>query len=135
MSSQHDDRHRRKFRADECDKVLSVGLWQINVADDGMDWETGGIGLDRGNRFIAISGFKHFVATLFQGKADCFSDMLFVINNKHSPLYYTHHHIRPLRIHCEMIAHTEVCRVCAQGVRTLCLDDVLLYLPLDYPLK
>ena len=66
-----------------------------------MDWETSGIGLDRGNGFFTVRCFKNFVATLFQRKADCFPDMLFVINNEHSP----HEHARPRCANCEMIAH------------------------------
>src|ERR1700675_5102380 len=68
VSGQHDDGHRWKLRPDECDEVISVHLWQLNVADDCMDWETCGIGLDRGNGFFTVSCFKNFVATLSQRK-------------------------------------------------------------------
>src|SRR4029077_9538349 len=101
VSSHHDDGHRRKLLPDECDEIIPVHLRQINVADNCMDWETSGIGLDRGNGFFTVSSFKYFVATLFQHEADCFSNMLFVINNEYSP----HEHTPPRSAYCEMIAH------------------------------
>src|SRR5580765_8576257 len=84
VSSQHDDGHRRKLDPDECNEIIPVHLWQINVADNRMDWETSGKGLDCGNGFFTVSCFKYFVAPLFQHEPDGFSDMLFVINNKDS---------------------------------------------------
>ena len=37
VASQYDDGDRRKLRPDECDELMSIHLWQFDIADNYLD--------------------------------------------------------------------------------------------------